>query len=464
MGLRSLLSNPDSYTPGKGSKQLRYTSPPLLGERVTFDITDKNANPTFMYGIDHSPNNPTTEDLFSRGGFIVGGDRRKTDRKRIKAFYDTSKGFQWLTKQVALQALNPNFPQVYNPLHELNSTLKSVKNAGVGFDLIKRGGVGSIAGLDVVDLAGGGVDYLTHKKFKNSDNQRGGLLRENNYNLGDPGKKESIDSLKDLWNAVKSPFVADEGYAVKIDSKIDFLNALPIVVDSDETPKLSQDIVNASKDFIPFRFEVKTYDNLNKNHIIAFRAFLDSFSDNYSATHNEFNYSGRGENFYTYDKFNRKLDVSFKIAAQSRHEMKPLYQKLNYLVAQTAPNYSSQGRMRTPFMYLTVGDWCKRIPGVISSVDLKWQVNYPWEIALDKQINNETGEVSGKDKDMLILPHVLDVSVSFQPIHAFTPNNKYTTPFIGIEDWAGEDPLTEIPASPSGGSTFLGRLTTQLGF
>ena len=463
MGLRDLLRDPNAYRPGGGSKGLKYQSPPLLGERVTFDVTKEDARPTFMYGTDHNPNNPTTEDLFARGGYSVGQDRRETDKNRIQAFFDTGKGFSWLTKQVALQALNPKFPQVYNPLYKpinLNNTLKSVRQ--VGLDNIKRGGVATIAGLDIVDLVGGGVDYLTHKQFKNIDGQRGGLLRENNYNLGDPGKKDSIDSLEELWDVVKSPFTADEGYNIKIDSKIDFLNALPIVEDSNITPKLNQDITNAAKDFVPFRFEVKTYDNQNKNHIIAFRAFLDNLSDDYTATHNTFKYNGRGEEFYTYNKFNRKLGVSFKIAAQSRWEMKPLYQKLNYLVSQTAPNYSPQeGRMRTPFMFLTVGDWLNRVPGLLTSVNLKWQTNYPWEIALDKQIG-PGGELEGKDRDMLILPHVLDVTVNFQPIHSFTPNNSPYAPFIGIENWM-EHPTTQIPVSPSGGSTFLGRLTSQLG-
>ena len=471
MGLRDLLKDPNAYRPGGGSKGLKYQSPPLLGERVTFDVTNEQANPTFEYGINHSPYTPTTDDIFSRGGLVVGGDRRKIDKKRIEAFFDTSKGFQWLTKQVALQALNPKLPQVYNPLYfpiNLNSTLKSVRNAGVGFDLIKRGGAGSIAGLDVVDLLGGAVDYVTHGQFKNRDGQRGGLLRENNYHLGDPGKKDSIDSLKDVWNAIKSPFTADEGYNIKIDSKIDFLSALPIVEDSDLTPKLSQEVTNATKDFVPFRFEVKTYpssggENETPNHIIAFRAFLDSLNDDYNATHNEYKYNGRGESFYTYNKFDRKIGVSFKIAAQSRWEMKPLYQKLNYLVAQTAPNYStSEGRIRTPFMYLTVGDWLNRVPGMITSVGLKWQTSYPWEIALDKQIG-PNGELEGKDSKMLILPHVLDVNLNFQPIHAFTPHNNYSAPFIGIGNWR-EEPLKNIPAAPSGGSTFLGRLTTQLGF
>ena len=33
------------------------------------------------------------------------------------------------------------------------------------------------------------------------------------------------------------------------------------------------------------------------------------------------------------------------------------------------------------------------------------------------------------------LPHILDVSISFQPIHSFTPSNRADAPFIGIRDW-----------------------------
>jgi hypothetical protein len=69
--------------------------------------------------------------------------------------------------------------------------------------------------------------------------------------------------------------------------------------------------------------------------------------------------------------------------------MMPLYQKLNYLVAQTAPNYSSTGRIRTPFLKLTIGDWFNKLPGLITSVGLSWQKDYPWEIVLDRYVNKE---------------------------------------------------------------------------
>ena len=178
-----------------------------------------------------------------------------------------------------------------------------------------------------------------------------------------------------------------------------------------------------ARDLIRFRFEAIDSDNPTKSDTMIFRAFLDDLSDDYKASHNSINYNGRAEDFYTYKSFQRNISFSFKVAAQSRHEMMPIYRKLNYLASNTAPEYSN-GRIRTPFMRLTVGGWLDRLPGVLSSVNLKWQKDYPWEIAIDSPEN-------GMDSHMLVLPHVLDVSVNYLPIHNFLPQKSVTkAPFI----------------------------------
>ena len=174
-----------------------------------------------------------------------------------------------------------------------------------------------------------------------------------------------------------------------------------------------------AKDFIPFRFEAVNTENPLKSDYIVFKAFLDGFNDNFNASHNSFNYNGRGETFYTYNGFTRNIDFSFKIAAQSKDEMRPLYKKLNYLLSNTAPEYSSVGRMRTPFIKLTVGDWCNRVPGVLNTIALSWQKDYPWQIK-----NNE---------NILMLPHVLDVNVQFTPIHNFLPEKSIDSQFFNLK-------------------------------
>ena len=114
-------------------------------------------------------------------------------------------------------------------------------------------------------------------------------------------------------------------------------------------------------------------DEPDQVEVMAFRAFLDDYGDNYSSAWNSFKYNGRGEDFYTYGGFKRDVSFSFKIAAQSRQEMMPLYRKLNYLCTTLAPDYASNGRMRGSFIKVTIGAMLDRVPGFLTSINLKWQ-------------------------------------------------------------------------------------------
>jgi len=77
--------------------------------------------------------------------------------------------------------------------------------------------------------------------------------------------------------------------------------------------------------------------------------------------------------------------------------------------------------MRGSIAKVTVGDYIYEQPGIIESVQYTWQKDYPWEISFQ----NPEGE-GGKDQ---ILPHVLDVSLSFKVIHDFLPQTG-VNPFI----------------------------------
>ena len=108
--------------------------------------------------------------------------------------------------------------------------------------------------------------------------------------------------------------------------------------------------------------------------------------------------------------------------------MKPIYRKLNYLLSNTAPDYSITGRMKTPFVRVTIGAYLDRLPGVITGVSINWNKDYVWEIALDSPEDSSDNSVISSGQ--FVLPHVLDVSVSFQPIHDFLPRKSISSPFI----------------------------------
>ena len=103
--------------------------------------------------------------------------------------------------------------------------------------------------------------------------------------------------------------------------------------------------------------------------------------------------------------------MGFKVAAFSRNELRPIYNKLVVLASTTAPTYSTDnGFMRGTLVTSTVGDYIVDQPGFISSVDYSWQTSYPWEVKLRGEDENDVQQ----------LPHILDVSLAFTPIHRFS--------------------------------------------
>ena len=245
------------------------------------------------------------------------------------------------------------------------------------------------------------IDFRDIKQTVRSSNNRSysfdyndpKIKRETRVNLGDQARRRNISS----YTGELEP------------GTVDGINMLPpIKLES----ALDRKEIGTSKgrDLIKFRFEIITPE---EETILYFRAHLDSFNDSYNGDWTKNSYLGRGEAFYTYDGFDRSINVGFKIAAASRHEMQPLYQKMVMLASSTAPTYSANF-MRGTLVKLTVGDYVYALPGFLEQVNYTWQTDYPWEIAFQ----NPEGDA---DDDMQELPHILDCQVNFKPIHNFTP-------------------------------------------
>lgn len=166
-------------------------------------------------------------------------------------------------------------------------------------------------------------------------------------------------------------------------------------------------------DLIKFVFEAISNDSPNYSTAIFFRAFLTAgLTDNNAAQLNSFKYMGRGENFYTYQGFERSIGFSFRVAAGSRDELRPMYNRVNNLLSQVYPDYSpTTNIMRAPLVRVTIGDYLYRVPGFLESVNISVDNNYPWEVNLEK---SQTGDIAQ-------LPQVIDISVSFKPIFDILP-------------------------------------------
>jgi len=236
---------------------------------------------------------------------------------------------------------------------------------------------------------------------------------------------------------------------------------------------------NKVRDLIKFCIEVIDNEKPNQTIPLHFRAFITNFSDNLGADWNSQRYIGRGENFYTYQGFTREVSFNLKVAAQSKQEMMPLYQKLNYLASSLHPDYNNGGFMRGNLHKLTVGEWFYRTPGVLKSMNITINNDYPWEIKytepetgtqvgnspnsgsfngsdFPKNVNfknykngtNDGGterfQNSNSDADMMELPQILDINFTFTPILNNLPRlakqgDRFTNTPILISDHGAQE-------------------------
>jgi hypothetical protein len=235
---------------------------------------------------------------------------------------------------------------------------------------------------------------------------------EQRVNLGDPGNA--------LGKNVLSYTNGANGDGAASFNSYDKINALPLY-SSDSV--LNDKVVN---DLVKFRIGVINSSDPSKKTYIHFRAFLDQISDSYNSNWDPVKYLGRGENFYTYSGFDRKVSLGWTVAAQSKVELIPMYKKLNYLASVCAPDYSSEGYMRGNIITLTIGGYFYEQPGIITGFSYEMnEENDSWEIGINDEIY---GGENGADSSVKELPHIIRVKgFNFIPIHTFVPRLQQNT-------------------------------------
>ena len=240
---------------------------------------------------------------------------------------------------------------------------------------------------------------------------------EQRVSLGNPGKKANRRSYtigrQDLGE--NRTVEGNSGYKHALDK----VNALPIY----QSGAVTSDPVK--NDFVKFRIGIIDNDNPSKKTFIHFRAIIDTMSDDYSADWADISYMGRGEKFFKYSGFDRTISLGWTVAAQSKQELIPMYQKLNYLASSLAPNYSDVGYMRGNLASLTIGGWCYEQPGIITGLSLSVPEESPWEISIPDAGNiGESADGAGllTDPSVKEVPMIVKVSgFNFKPIHNFIP-------------------------------------------
>ena len=209
---------------------------------------------------------------------------------------------------------------------------------------------------------------------------------------GNPGKRTRNRSKLNIYD----------------DATVDRINMIPLYRDR---IVLDPDVL--TRDLVKFRFEVIDNTNPDISTFVHFRAFLGAITDQYSSDWEGYRFVGRGDKVWNYQGSSRAINFSFKVAAQSRAEMRPLYQKLNYLASSLSPDYNG-GYMKGNLVRLTIGDYLMYVPGFITNLTYTIPEEASWEIALNSP---ELGE----DEGLMETPKYFEVDVAFTPIHDFTP-------------------------------------------
>jgi hypothetical protein len=219
-----------------------------------------------------------------------------------------------------------------------------------------------------------------------------------------------------------------------ISRPLDSVNAYPIYKSEfKDGSRYGKDGFEELNDIIEFSIAILNNDDQNdpKNGIsglsyrkyMHFRAFIDNISDSYDADWNAISYMGRGEKFYKYGGFERKMSLGFTVTAQSKDELNVMYDKLNFLASSLAPEYLdslTSGYMCGNMAYITLGDYINDQPGIITSLTFDIPEESPWEINRDTQF--ASGSVVGGTVRQL--PHMIKVSLNFIPIHKFRPSKQ----------------------------------------
>ena len=175
-----------------------------------------------------------------------------------------------------------------------------------------------------------------------------------------------------------------------------------------------------AKDLIKFNIR-----DIRNGKYIVLRSFLTNIQDSVSPEWNNYRYVGRPDDVYVYKGTTRSVSFSLKVAAFSRREMIPMWEKINYLVGLNYGSYvdvkeSEKGQyyqyspgMTSPICELTLGDYLTSQPGYIKDFNISVSPDYPWDVIIDDNGSNVIGE----------LPQVIDINMGFQVIPQQIPDS-----------------------------------------
>ena len=294
------------------------------------------------------------------------------------------------TRNKAVDLINSvlNFNQVARYAQRLAyEKLQNFKNDVK--DTIIAGGTKALRALDAAN--GLGVEDAIKKKYLAFDSKflSSKLGRRGGIDQG-VGAKEPSSTNAYFWGA-NDPNVYENKELRRKPGKV---NAMDLIM---------------TKLPVPFYF----VDIRSDNHCF-FNATLSDLNDSFTPSWNKEEYFGRSEGISKYLSTERTISTGFTIIAESRDDLKMIYEKLDWLAKTTYPKYKENniafGYEKAPIIRMRIGDVIKYnstgLAGYLTSLNYSFDLDGGWET-----------ETNGQK----VLKKV-DVTLSFTVIHDFMPD------------------------------------------
>jgi hypothetical protein len=249
------------------------------------------------------------------------------------------------------------------------------------------------------------VERYASVKYKNPTGQ------EKEYpNYGKiPGQNNDLygDYYQTKSNGTEKRFLLDvRGFYKVSGSSVSSYNELSVIGGTrDNIPNdLTLNSSVESRDLIFFYF----FDLVNQKYI-PFRATITSLSDQHSTEWEDVQYMGRADKLFVYRGFSRDVSFGFTVYADSATELKPMWERINYLVGMTRPSKYTEGEnlresnfIYPPMLTLRLGDMYYDQPCVLNGVGITIPDDATWEL----NRSNENG--------LRQLPRKVDVNVTLK--------------------------------------------------
>lgn len=154
----------------------------------------------------------------------------------------------------------------------------------------------------------------------------------------------------------------------------------------------SKEEPNSQNTSISFPFYFESLNTLldTSEKYITFQATFHGLKEKYLPQWSETQYFGRNTNTQTYSNTKHDLGFDFIIWAKNRFDLAIVKQRVNWLVKHCYPKYTSLPENEKikiisegPVLAITIGDLFKNVSGIITSLDLDWDLegNNRWEMS-----------------------------------------------------------------------------------